>query len=246
MLYYSIKLFNSVIIVKNIKVSRMSANIVIVEDEEDLLELLEYTLQKEGFETIGFLNTKTVVQILDEEDIDLLIMDRNLPGVEGSAFVNELRSEGIDTPVIFLSAKDRDEDIEEGFLRGGDDYITKPFNMKELVLRVRSVLKRTSKKHAEPKVRFRDLVLDKTSRSVVVDGDPVEVTKLEFDLLYEFIINKNSVLDRDYLLENVWGDSENYQYKTVNVAINRLKEKIDPDKSKDYIQTVRGVGYKIC
>jgi len=224
----------------------MNANIVIVEDEEDLLELLEYTLQKEGFETIGFLNTKTVVQILDEEEIDLLIMDRNLPGVEGSEFVAKLRDEGLDIPVIFLSAKDSDEDIESGFLRGGDDYITKPFNMKELVLRIRSVLKRTSKKHHEGKLFFRDLVLDKNSRTLSVEGKPVEVTKLEFDLLSEFILNKNSVLERDYLLQNVWGDSENYQYKTVNVAINRLKEKIDPNKSKDYIQTVRGIGYKIC
>ncbi|MBD3797616.1 MAG: response regulator transcription factor [Campylobacterales bacterium] len=224
----------------------MSVNIVIVEDEEDLLELLEYTLQKEGYETIGFLNTKTVVQILEEEEIDLLIMDRNLPGVEGSEFVSKLRDEGIDTPVIFLSAKDKEENIEEGFLRGGDDYITKPFNMKELVLRVKSILKRTSKKVAEGKLSYRDLVLDKSTRELKVDGIPVEVTKLEFDLLCEFISNKNSVLDRDYLLENVWLDSQNYQYKTVNVAINRLKEKIDPDKTKDYIQTVRGVGYKLC
>ena len=224
----------------------MSANIVIVEDEEDLLELLEYNLQKEGFETIGFLNTKTVAQILDEEEIDLLIMDRNLPGVEGSHFVKELREDGIEIPVIFLSAKDSDEDIEEGFMHGGDDYMTKPFNMKELILRVRSILRRTSKHHKEGKLAYRDLLLDKATRELFVDGKSVEVTKLEFDLLSEFILNKNSVLDRDYLLENVWGDSESYQYKTVNVAINRLKEKIDPDKDKEYIQTVRGVGYKLA
>ncbi|MGB3962182.1 MAG: response regulator transcription factor, partial [Sulfurimonas sp.] len=220
----------------------MSANIVIVEDEEDLLELIEYNLTKEGFETIGFLNTKTVAQILEEEEIDLLIMDRNLPGVEGSEFVAQLREEGILTPVIFLSAKSSDLDIEEGFERGGDDYITKPFNMKELILRVKSVLKRTSKKVTEGKIAYRDLLLDKNTRGVSVDGKDIEVTKLEFDLLYEFILNKNSVLDRDYLLENVWKDAENYQYRTVNVAINRLKEKIDPDKSKDYIQSVRGIG----
>jgi len=224
----------------------VNANIVIVEDEEDLLELLEYNLSKEGFETIGFLNTKTVEQILDEEEIDLLIMDRNLPGVEGSKFVEVLREKGFDIPVIFLSAKDKDEDVQEGFLCGGDDYITKPFNMKELLLRVRSILKRTSKKIQEGKITFRDLILDKSTRELFVDGRSVEVTKLEFDLLVEFITNKNSVLERDYLLENVWGDSENYQYKTVNVAINRLKEKIDPKKEKDYIQTVRGVGYRLC
>ena len=224
----------------------MSANIVIVEDEEDLLELMEYNLTKEGFETIGFLNTKTVPQILEEEEIDLLIMDRNLPGVEGSEFVASLRAEGITTPVIYVSAKSADSDIEEGFLRGGDDYITKPFNMKELVLRVKAILKRTAKKHNEGMVSHRDLVLDKSSRTLSVAGEKVDVTKLEFDLLYEFIVNKNSVLDRDYLLENVWNDAETYQYRTVNVAINRLKEKIDPDKTKDYIQTVRGVGYKLC
>jgi len=222
----------------------MNANIVIVEDEEDLLELLEYNLQKEGYETIGFLNTKTVVQILEEEDIDLLIMDRNLPGVEGSEFVSALREDGVDVPVIFLSAKDADEDIEEGFLKGGDDYITKPFNMRELLLRVKSLLKRTSKKSTNETLAYRDLVLDNGSRTLSVAGKNVDVTKLEFDLLCEFIRNKNNVLERDYLLESVWGDSENYQYKTVNVAINRLKEKIDPDKTKEYIQTVRGVGYR--
>ncbi|MBU0721373.1 response regulator transcription factor [bacterium] len=224
----------------------MGANIVIVEDEEDLLELIEYSLSKEGFETIGFLNTKTVSQILEEEDIDLLIMDRNLPGVEGSEFVAKLREEGIVTPVIYLSAKNRDSDIEEGFMRGGDDYITKPFNMKELILRIKAILRRTTKKHNEGKLSHRDLILDKSTRTLTVDGKNVDITKLEFDLLYEFIMNKNSVLERDYLLENVWNDSEMYQYRTVNVAINRLKEKIDPDKTKDYIQTVRGVGYKLC
>ncbi len=224
----------------------MSAKIVIVEDEEDLLELIEYNLSKEGFDTIGFLNTKTVSQILEEEDIDLLIMDRNLPGVEGSEFVKAIRDNGILVPVIFLSAKNRDSDIEEGFVRGCDDYLTKPFNMNELLLRVKAILRRTTKKHNEGKLSHRDLLLDKSKRTLSVGGEIIDITKLEFDLLYEFLANKNSVLDRDYLLEHVWNDTEMYQYRTVNVAINRLKEKIDPDKTKDYIQTVRGVGYKLC
>lgn len=224
----------------------MSIKIVVVEDEEDLLELLEYTLQKEGYEVIGFLNTKNVEQMLVEEEIDLLIMDRNLPGVEGSEFVESLRKDGFTTPVIYLSAKNMDSEIEEGFLRGGDDYITKPFNMKELVLRIKALLKRSSKKIKEGALSHRDLFLDLSSRTLSVDGRNVDVTKLEFNLLSEFIINKNNVLDRDYLLEHVWGDEQECQYKTVNVAINRLKEKIDPDKTKEYIQTVRGVGYKLC
>ncbi|MGE4419611.1 MAG: response regulator transcription factor [Sulfurimonas sp.] len=224
----------------------MSAKIVVVEDEEDILELIEYNLQKEGYEVIGFLNTKSVEQMLIEEEVDLLIMDRNLPGVEGSEFVQRLSREGFTTPVIYLSAKNLDSEIEEGFLRGGDDYITKPFNMKELMLRIKAVLRRTSKKMQDGILSHRDLVLDKSSRILTVDGKKTDVTKLEFNLLCEFILNKNSVLDRDYLLENVWGDGEEYQYRTVNVAINRLKEKIDPDKTKEYIETVRGVGYKLC
>ncbi len=224
----------------------MSVKIVVVEDEEDILELIEYNLTKEGYEVIGFLNTKSVAQMLIEESVDLLIMDRNLPGVEGSEFVQSLRKEGFVTPVIYLSAKSQDFEIEEGFLRGADDYITKPFNMKELLLRIKALLRRTSKKVEDGVLAYRDLLLDKSSRTLSVDGKIVDVTKLEFNLLSEFILNKNSVLDRDYLLENVWDGAEEYQYKTVNVAINRLKEKIDPTKSKNYIQTVRGVGYKLC
>jgi len=224
----------------------MNIKIVVVEDEEDLLELLEYNLSKEGFEVIGFLNTKTVEQMLIEEDVDILIMDRNLPGVEGSEFVQTLRKDGFTTPVIYLSAKNRDSDIEEGFLRGGDDYLTKPFNMKELILRVKAILRRTNKKNDDEILTYKDITLDKSSRELSIDGKNIDVTKLEFNLLCEFVINKGNVLDRDYLLENVWDDAEEYQYKTVNVAINRLKEKIDPDKSRDYIRTVRGVGYKFC
>lgn len=224
----------------------MSAKIVIVEDEEDLLELIEYNLTKEGFEVIGFLNTKAVTQILTEEDIDLLIMDRNLPGIEGSEFVQGLKKEGFTTPVIYLSAKNSDSQIEEGFARGADDYISKPFNMNELILRIKALLRRTSKKTQEGKLLHRDIILDKSSRTLSVDGKRVDITKLEFNLLCEFILNKGNVLQRDYLLQNVWNDANEYQYRTVNVAINRLKEKIDPDKTKDYIQTVRGVGYKLC
>ena len=224
----------------------MSAFIVIVEDEEDILELIEYNLEKEGFDTMGFTSTKNVAQLLEEEDVDLLIMDRNLPGVEGSEFVAQMRDIGVETPVIYLSAKNKESDIEEGFERGGDDYITKPFNMKELVLRIKAVLKRTKKEKTEGKVIYRDITLDLGSRELFIEGTDIELTKLEFDLLHTLISNQNIVLDRDYLLEHVWGGDAIYQDRTVNVAINRLKEKIDPDKSKEYIKTVRGVGYTLC
>jgi DNA-binding response OmpR family regulator len=222
------------------------AQIVIVEDEEDILELLEYNLQKEGYETIGFLNTKNVAQVLEEENIDLLLMDRNLPGVEGSEFVAELRRKGVQTPVIYLSAKNKESDIEEGFDRGADDYITKPFSPKEVALRVKAVLKRTKPSFSNENISYRDILMNPQSRQVTAGDLSVELTKLEFDLLATLIKNQNVVLDRDFLLEHVWGGDDIYQDKTVNVAINRLKEKIDPNKDKDYIKTVRGVGYTLC
>ena len=224
----------------------MNALILIVEDEEDILELMEFNLNKEGFETMGFLNTKRVAEVLAEEKVDLILMDRNLPGTEGSEFVASLRRQGIDTPVIFISAKDKDSDIEQGFERGGDDYLTKPFSMKELILRVKAILRRTQKVTNEGRITYRDIIINPASRTVVVENNTIELTKLEFDLLYELMNNQNVVLDRNYLLDNVWGSDEVYQDRTVNVAINRLKDKIDPDKSKDYFKTVRGVGYTLC
>jgi DNA-binding response OmpR family regulator len=224
----------------------INATIVIVEDEEDILELIEYNLEKNGFETIGFLSTKNVFQILEEEHIDLLIMDRNLPGVEGSEFVSELRSKGINIPVIYLTAKNKESDIEEGFESGGDDYITKPFNMKELIFRVKAILKRTRADLDKSSVVYRDMILNLASRQLHINNKLIDLTKLEFDLLYTLINNQNIVLSRDYLLEHVWAGDEFYQERTVNVAINRLKEKIDSSKEKEYIKTVRGVGYTLC
>ena len=221
------------------------AHIVLIEDEEDLLELSEYRLGKEGYEVTGFLSTKNVEELLLQEDVDLLIVDRNLPGVEGSEFVKKLRKDGYKIPVIFVSAKDQDSEIEEGFLRGGDDYLTKPFNMNELVLRVKSILRRT-KKSQEGKLIYKDIMMDLDERRAYVAGDEVNLSKLEFELLSYFIENKHIVLNRDQLLEEVWRDEEFKQEKTVNVTINRLRKKIDPNKEKSYIEPIRGIGYKLC
>jgi len=222
----------------------MKPLIMIVEDEEDMLELLEYNLKNSDYETIGFTNTKKVEQFLQEEIVNLIIMDRNLPGVEGSEFISKLRKNGISIPVIYLTAKSSYENVEEGFLSGGDDYITKPFNMKEFLLRVGAMLKRTLKNSET--VAYRDIIMSLKSREVMIEDKYIELTKLEFDLLKTLIENENVVLDRDFLLENVWNNDIGNQNRTVNVGINRLKEKIDPDKDKNYIKTVRGVGYTVC
>jgi DNA-binding response OmpR family regulator len=219
--------------------------ILIVEDEEDILELLEYTLQKEGYETIGFLSIDENIQkVLDEESIDLILMDRNLPGYEGSKFINEIKAKGYDNPVIYVTAKDKDEDILEGFESHADDYITKPFNLKELCARVKALIKRTSKEIDILKVR--DITYKSTNKKFYIENIEVELTHLEKDLLLEFIKNKDILMTREHLLNTVWEDSFDKKVKTVNVAIKRLKAKIDPDSQKEYIKSIRGEGYIFC
>ena len=219
--------------------------IVVIEDEADILELIEYHLQKEGYRVTGFLSTENVEQFLEEEDPALMIVDRNLPGVEGSEFVSYLREQGYTLPVIFLTARDQDRDLEEGFLSGGDDYMTKPFNPKELLLRIGALLRRSGMAQTT-KIKYRDMVLDPQSQTLTIDDLPIDLTKLEFRLLHTFIKNPNQPLDRDYLRDEVWGDdSIDFQDRTINVAMNRLKKKIDPTGEKEYIVPVWGVGYKL-
>jgi len=223
----------------------MKALILIVEDDVDLLELLEHRLRKEHYETVGVVNTKLVKKILEAEPVDLIIMDRNLPGVEGSAYISLLRDKGMETPVMFLSAKNTKADIQEGFLCGGDDYMTKPFEVKELLLRVEAILRRTKTHENKKTLTYREITLDINQRLVFIKNKPMELTKLEFNLLRTFIENQGTVLNREYLLKNVWGSEKTTQKRTVNVAIKRLKEKIDTITAENYIRTVRGVGYTI-
>ncbi|HJE03528.1 Phosphate regulon transcriptional regulatory protein PhoB [Aliarcobacter thereius] len=219
--------------------------ILIVEDEEDMLELLEYTLQKEGYETIGFLSiNENVNKILEEEKIDLILMDRNLPGVEGTSFINSIKKDGYQIPVIYVTAKDKDEDILDGFESYADDYITKPFNIKELCARVKAVIKRTS--NESENIKIRDILYKSSNKSFYIDEKRVNLSQLETKLLLEFIKNQNILLSREHLLENIWQDALDKQEKTVNVAIKRLKDKIDPNGKKDYIKAVRGEGYIFC
>ena len=219
--------------------------ILIVEDEEDILELLEYTQQKEGYETIGFLNIdKNLEKIFEEEKVDLILMDRNLPGCEGTSFINDIRKKGYNSPVIYVTAKDKDEDILEGFEAHADDYITKPFNVKELNARVKAVIKRSTKDIDILKVK--DITYKASNKKFYIDEEEIELTHLEHDLLLEFIKNKDILMTREHLLNEVWEDSLDKKVKTVNVAVKRLKAKIDPDGEKNYIKSIRGEGYIFC
>ncbi|ADV47308.1 response regulator transcription factor [Nitratifractor salsuginis] len=219
--------------------------ILIIEDEEDILELEEFHLQNAGFETMGFLSSRGVRQALEEEEVALMVVDRNLPGEEGSELIAALRREGFGLPVIFVTAKDRDEDVEEGFRCGGDDYLRKPFNMNELVWRVKALLRRGQASEEEI-LRHRALKMDLPARRIELEGEELSLTRLEFELLRYFLENPGRVISREELLDEVWDDSGERGEKTVNVAVNRLKKKIERDPEAPTIEAVRGAGYRLC
>ncbi len=206
--------------------------IAIIEDEADLLELLEFNLQTEGYDAVGFLNTKKVKDFIIEENPDLLIVDRNLPGIEGVNFVKELKKEGFNIPVIFLTAKNSEENILEGFEAGADDYIAKPFSMAELKARVKAVLKR-NKKFSDI-LSYKNYRLDISNRVLINKNKQVDLTNSEFNLLKYFFENPKRVVTREEI-----ADILDINEKSVNVAVNRLNHKIN------ILTSVRGVGYKL-
>ena len=219
--------------------------IVVIEDEEDILELIEYHLTKEGYTVTGFLSTENVEQFLEEETPSLMLVDRNLPGMEGSEFVAYLRGIGYDIPVIFLTAKDNESDLEEGFEAGADDYMCKPFSPKELTLRVKALLKRSGALQKQDRMKHKALTIDLNKKDLYVDGTSVALTNLEFNLLHTFMKHTDKALTRDFLRDEVWGvEGQSVNDNAVNVAINRLKNKIDPQNEKCYFEPVWGVGYK--
>jgi len=219
--------------------------IIVIEDEEDILELIEYHLNKEGYSVTGFLSTENVEQFLEEETPALMLVDRNLPGMEGSEFVAYLRELGYDIPVIFLTAKDKESELEEGFEAGGDDYMCKPFSPKELTLRVKALLKRSGALQKQEKLKHKLLTIDLTQKEVYVEAKSVTLTNLEFRLLHTFMQHVDKALTRDFLRDEVWGsEGEGVNDNAVNVAINRLKNKIDSENDQNYFTPVWGVGYK--
>ena len=218
--------------------------IVVIEDEEDILELIEYHLTKEGYRVTGFVSTVNVERFLEEERPQLMLIDRNLPIVEGSEFVRYLRRLGYDIPVIFLTAKDKEEEIEEGFEAGCDDYIRKPFSPNELKLRIKALLKRSGLLPKETKLRYKKLILDLDQKALTLQERNIALTHLEFHLLLTFMQHPNQILSRDFLRERVWGaEKEPINDNAINVAITRLKSKIDPQNREKYFHSIWGVGY---
>ncbi len=217
--------------------------IAIIEDDIALRELIEFTLQNKGYSVVSLECTKELFDYLDKDRIDLIIMDRNLPFMEGSNFVKEMREFGYNTPVIFLSAKDSNKDILEGFEKGGDDYITKPFDINELIARIKAVLKRT-KKRSEI-LKHEEITYYPQKKELFINKQAVLLTPLEHRLLLTFLHNKNQLLSYHFLMQEVWND-DSMQIKSITVAIKRFRDKIKRYAKKDYIQSIRSQGYIFC
>lgn len=225
------------------------ALILVVEDEPTIVEVVVRYLERDGFRTVTAADGAAALLAITRERPALIILDLMLPGVDGFTLLRRLRAEG-NLPVVMLTARGDEVDRVIGLELGADDYITKPFSPRELVARVRAVLRRTQPEGAQPAevqvVVNGNLRLDMAARTVHLAGDPLTLTGREFDLLAFLMRNPNQVFTREQLLDQVWGFTFVGDLSTVTVHIRRLREKIEGDPAHPTrIQTVWGVGYKL-
>ena len=225
----------------------MSVNILVIEDEPDIRRNLEYNLGREGFNASSVGSLDEADEKLKSKKFDLILLDLMLPDGSGLDLCKKIKSnsETETTPIIILTAKDDEVDKVVGFELGADDYVTKPFSVRELILRVKAILKRSdtkTKEVVEVERQFGDLKIDVDSHEVHVDSQLIELTALEFRLLKELVDKRGRVQSRDQLLSEVWGYNAEVTTRTVDTHIKRLREKLG--SMGKYVQTIRGVGYK--
>ncbi|MGB9813142.1 MAG: response regulator transcription factor [Thermovenabulum sp.] len=222
--------------------------ILVVDDEPNILELIKFNLENNGFKVITACNGERVLEMIKAENLDLILLDVMLPGVDGFELCKIIRrkNETSDIPIILITAKSEEIDKILGLEIGADDYITKPFSVRELIARVKAVLRRADKKDKNEKIiKISDIIIDVDKHEVTVKGKKIELTPKEFELLKLFALNPGRVFSRDYLLEKIWGYDYLGDTRTVDVHIRHLRQKIEENSDEtNYIETVRGVGYK--
>ena len=225
----------------------MKNKILVIEDEPDIRTTLEYNLRKDNFDVIGVGSLGEARTAMNSSSFSLILLDLMLPDGSGLDLCREIKGnkELSSTPIIILTAKDDEVDKVVGFELGADDYVTKPFSVRELILRIKAVLKRGVAPKAElveVERQFGDLTIDVDSHEVFVNSVQVTLTALEFRLLKQLVDRRGRVQSRDQLLSDVWGYSSDVTTRTVDTHIKRLREKLGT--MGKYIQTIRGVGYK--
>ena len=217
-------------------------NILIVEDDKNLRKLIVTCLKKNSYNTYEAFNGNEALEVLDQNYIDLIISDVMMPEMDGFQLIKELRDSKYKTPILLITAKSDIKDKKQGFLLGADDYMVKPINIEELLLRVQVLLRRSQSAN-ERKIRAGDLVLDYDQLSVTKKEKVYFLAQKEFLLLYKLLSTPDTIFTRQELIEEIWGLESESDYRTIDVHIKRIREKMY-DAHDFEIVTIRGVGYK--
>ena len=227
----------------------MAKKILIVEDERDVVKLLRYNLEKEGFRVTSVTDGSLALSEMRRDPADLVILDLMLPGMDGLEICRQLRRNERYTgiPILMLTARSEEADRVVGLELGADDYVTKPFSMRELIARVRALLRRQDPAPQRNALFHGDIHIDPSAHAVSVSGKHVELSALEFRLLHYLAAHPGMVFSRDHLLDRVWGNDRSVTPRSVDVYIRRVREKIEPQpQTPVYVQTVHGVGYRFA
>jgi|TARA_B110000971_G_scaffold215281_1_gene248509 two-component system phosphate regulon response regulator PhoB len=224
----------------------MKAKILIVEDEESILELIAISLHQSGFTPVRSLNAEFANKIINESIPDLIILDWMLPAMSGIDFIKRLKSNALTKkiPIIMLTAKNEEENMIQGLSSGADDYLTKPFSPRELVARIKAVLRRKAPELIEEPIEINGLHLDPTNHRVRSNNNSIRIGPTEFKLLHFFMKNPERLFSRDHILDKVWGNKVEIDDRTVDVHIKRLRSSLSTEGKQKLIQTVRGMGYR--
>lgn len=226
----------------------MSNKILVVDDEENIVELVKFNLENEGYQVITAYDGEEALKKVEEVHPNLIILDLMLPKLDGFDVCRQIRKDSklSKIPIIMLSAKGEEIDKILGLELGADDYVTKPFSPRELLARVKAILRRAKKKgeKEEEIIALGDIKMDLTKYRVQVDGSEISLTPKEFDLLAILMTHPGQVFSRSYLLDELWGYDYHGDTRTVDVHIRRLRKKISNYSDEESILTVRGVGYK--
>lgn len=230
----------------------MNKRILIVDDEENIVELIKFNLELAGYQTKVCYDGKKALEEIKKEIPDLILLDIMLPSIDGITIAQIVRDDKAIShiPIIMMTAKNQDIDKFLGFESGADDYITKPFVIKELIYRIKAILKRATKENplsqepkGEQRLEVNNIVFDFENYQVLVDGKKCELTLKEYELIKYLVENKNIVLKRDQLLDKVWGYEYFGESRTLDVHIRNLRKKLG-DNNQELIETIRGVGFR--
>lgn len=218
-------------------------NILVVEDNPDMRELFCTVLSDNGYRCIPAADGLEALDLMDKEYIDLIVSDIMMPDIDGYELVKSIREAKMELPILMVTAKDQFEDMQKGFRTGTDDYMIKPINVNELVLRVEALLRR-AKIYSEKKIVIGSTVLDYDALTVTIQGEETILPQKEFYLLYKLLSYPNKIFTRPQLMDEIWGMFTETDERTINTHINRLRDKLD--NCTDFeIVTVRGLGYKV-